>query len=242
MTCDISFQWRAFGEKNDEMESIAEEVCRGKMEVALERVAKRYPQSKRFIVYVHDDAHISLRAYDCEECTHYMISASLTFMPIEPLAEMLDQAMMHAAHEDEEDPGIMPAECLEWIHNRLWCFVPKGDLVFGGIGRMEPKLREALKALKDRGLLDGMPGQGVTYVRYRKDADVIKRRVWIPQCLNDLEVGDTATVPQIMKELYKRCFIDHIVDHAVYCDGLDAPVKALETEMMEYATAVADGE
>lgn len=238
---DITFGYKVFDCDDREMEEAMEKRCTESIGSVLEILSSRYPVDMGFSVWVCNNSVVRLNAYTCEELTKFDISSALTYMPTDLLVEMLDSAMSSAAHEDDEDPGILPPECLKWIHNNVWMYAYRGDFRFGGIGRMEPKLVEAIRKLKDTGLLDSMPSD-IMLVRSHYDANVIKRRVWIPECLKDLGLDTDSSVPDIMKSVYRMCFLDHIVDHAVYGEDIDAPTDALENEMMDYATAVADGE
>lgn len=238
---DVIFGYRVFGDEvaGTEEEQHLRAECRTRIEKALDILSSRYPDEMGFSVYVY--VSISLSAYTCPEWTKFDIGAPLTYMPTDLLVKMLDSAMTSAAHEDEEDPGILPPECLSWIHNHMWAHIYREGFKFGGLGKMEPNLVKAFRKLKETGLLDDMP-PNTMLVHDSYGANVLKRKVWIPGCLKDLGLANDTSVPDIMKVLYKQCFLDHIVDHAVYGEDIDAPWDVLEGEMMDYATAVADGE
>jgi len=214
------------------------EMYRDKLNAVGEMVEAEFDDDFVLEIALRESSGTWVEANTCKDAEHIELSCDLAEMPPHLLKQLIDNAMTCAQTGDSEE---MP-EVKKWIHQELWKHVDRSDVTPPGWGVMRKNLREALRLLKDRGLLDDLP-PGVIFSRSFES--VPRRIVRIPEDFGD----ENDPVDVLAVKLYKECIMRHVVLNTIYGYDVDAPMECLVDDQENYATetimyndAPADGE
>lgn len=182
-----------------------------------------------------------IEADTCKFGAHVEISEDLVHLPAEQLARAISCVMEQA---NSGIPVSLPHDAMLSIYNDLWKKVDRSQIPHARWGVMRKDLRDALRLLKDRGLLDDLP-EGTVFTSSQWEMSVPHRVIAIPI---DYRSDEELTVQSLAMMLYMDVFVKHIVTNTMYGYDVDAPEDVLMKDQMGYASTVikdettADGE
>lgn len=215
------------------------EEYRDKLRAVGEMIEAEFDDDFVLEIALRDSSGTWVEANTCKDAARIELSDDLAEMPPHLLKQLIDSAMTYA--QTGEPEGEIP-EVKKWIHQELWKFVDRSDIVPPRWGVMRRNLREALRLLKDRGLLDDLPPNVMFSGVY---ASVPHRVVCIPEDFGN----EDDPVDKLAVKLYKECIMRHVVLNTLYGCDIDAPMECLVDDQENYATeaimcedAPADGE
>jgi len=206
-------------------------VSERKLEEVVEEVSASYPDDMGFEIGVCD-ASTSLTVLTCEQGTRISLSDDLCLLPKEVLVSMIEATIDAAAHD--ETP-VFDDSVRFWMSEKLWELVDRPITPYDVVkySKMPQMELDALRILKDSGLLDDLPKGTVYRAGAIGSSNIPHRIVRIPV----VEIKEGMTRVSLAKQLYRDCFLDLIVNHAIM-NGLNMPEDPLKTEMMSYSESV----
>lgn len=203
----------------------------------MEKVTSNYPDDMVYEVHTSDSVSPTLTVYACKHGVRIEICKQLCLMEGDLMADMISAAIEAAMHDE---PLELPEAVRSWIYNEMWKCDPRDDLPVVEYSKMPPQLLHALVLLRKSGLLDDLP-EGIRLTGRGSYESVAMRIAYIPNKLEMYGCDESSSIEKLVTEVYSRCFLKHIVKHAMM-DGLNAPENRIREEMEEYAHGVVNYE
>lgn len=136
--------------------------------------------------------------------------------------------------QNGEDNGI-PITFKEYLYKFAYQRIPQVPSEYWvKWTEVDKRILDALKMLKDVGLLDDMPS-GATYVNSGNLASVMRRNVFIPSELGPADEQTLHNTTDVAMKIYARYLLPHILANAVYADELEEDLNDLGRDMVHAA-------